>query len=259
MNQFLLNSTHYNPATKSIRYDFPFQQSFEKMKVGISDLVMFNQFFNISTEYANNTLTVKVPSSPNIDLIIPDGFYTFTDLNTWLEKELTANGIFQLSGSTKIFPIKFYVSKTSRQNQIILSPYNGSYCQINWTKRLARLYGFAYDDSKNYPKEIPVGSQSITYTQHEISDLYRVNSIYLTCNLIHNIGLAAINDLLVGIPIATTSFGSIISLGESHSKIEYLEIFDSVYKSIEIKIYDQDFNQLSLIDTNLLICLAFVK
>lgn len=259
MNQFLLNSSNYNPVTKSVRYDFPFQQTFNNMKVGISDLVMFNQFYNISSEYLNNTITIKIPSAPNLELTIPDGFYTFTDLNTFLEQQLTENGVYQTAGNTKVFPVKFSISPTSRQNQIIISPYNGSYCQINWPKRLAMLYGFFNESSKNFPVEIPTSNIAITYTQTSISDLYKVNSIYLTCNLIHNIGLASINDLLVGIPIATTNFGDIISLGESHSKIEFLDIFNSDYKYIEIKFYDQDFNQLSLIDSNLLICLCFSK
>jgi len=257
MNQLLLNSSNYDKTTHSIKLDFPFAQTFYNMEIGVSDLVMYNQFFNISTAYGNNILTVVVDDT-NTDYIftIPDGFYTFTNLNTFLQTQLKENSLYTTSAGVITYPIVFSESKTSRQNQILLNPYGSSFCYVKWNQALSKLYGFYYESTKKYPANLPSGSSSRTYTQHLISDLYKVNSIYLTCNLIYNVGFGQVNDMLIGIPTATTSFGSVINIGDSHNAIDFIPVNPQNYKYIEIKIYDQDFNKLQLIDTNFLICLG---
>ena len=259
MNQILLNSSNYSTTTNSLRYEFPFAQQFEdNFEIGISDLVMYNQFFNISAANANNSLII-VEGSTEYILTIPDSFCTFTDLNNYLASFLKEKGLIITIGSTITYPIIFTVSKTSRQNQIILNPFNGSYCQVKWPSGLSKLYGFSYTDTLYYPKTKPTGTISRTYSQHLNSDLYIVNSIYLTCNLLNNFGFGVISDMLVGLPTATTDFGDLINLGSSQNQIDFMPINPSVYKYIEIKFYDQDFNLIKLFDSNMLICLAIKK
>ena len=65
--------------------------------------------------------------------------------------------------------------------------------------------------------------------------------------------------MLVGLPTATTDFGDLINLGSSQNQIDFMPINPSVYKYIEIKFYDQDFNLIKLFDSNMLICLAIKK
>lgn len=260
MNQLLLNSSNYDKNTNSLKYLFPIPQTLNDMQVGISDLTLYNQFFNISATYNNNSITIVDPLANTYSYTIPDGFYTIADFNTFLQTQLLSSSLYTTVSGVKTYPIVFSQSTTSKQNQIMLNPINNGYCYINWSANLSRLFGFFYSSNNNrFPNVLPSGSStSITYIQNVTADLYKVNSIYLTCNLISNMGFASINNILIGVPTATTNFGSLISLGESHNTIDFLNVNKGMYNYIEIQFFDQDFNSIKLIDTNLLLCLAFI-
>ena len=177
MNQILLNSSNYSTSSNSLKYEFQFAQQFESnYQIGISDLVMYNQFYNISSEYLNNKLTI-VDNSTTLEYIltIPDSFCSFTDLNTYLQAFLKEKLLYTTTNGTINYPMTFSISKTSRQNQIILLPFNGSFLTIKWPDGLSKLYGFYYTYTTAYPQSIPTGSISRTYIQHMNSDIYKLN------------------------------------------------------------------------------------
>lgn len=260
MNQLLLNSVNYDTINHNLTYRFPIPQKFDNMEIGISDFTFYNQFYNISAYIGNNIIKIVTPGNVMHTFTIPDGYYDIDAFNQFLTKQQKEANLYETVATIKNYPVQFSKSKTTFNNQLILSPYQNSYCYIIWEKSLSNLYGFANTHvDKRFPVTLPISSSNIIYTQTINADVYRVNSIYITCNLINNQGFGSIHNLFVGMPIAQTEFGSLIEYGKIHNSIDFMKINEGMYESIQLTFYDQDNNKLQLFDTNLLLCLVLRK
>ena len=261
MNQLLLNSTNYDKTNNTLSYVFPIPQKFNSdMEIGISDFTFFNQFFNVSSSIGNNVIKIVTPDNTTYSFTMNDGFYTIDDLNTFLTTKQFENGLYVTTNNVVNYCVQFSKSKTTGNNQLILIPFQNSYCYITWNKTLSNLYGFENtQSSKRFPYTLPSSTTPIVYSQTTFADVYRVNSIYITCNLINIQGFGNVSNLMVAMPIAQTNFGDVIEFGKFHKSIEFMKINEGMYNSIDLNFYDQDGNKLQFFDTNLLLCLVLRK
>lgn len=98
---FVLNSKNLVPNIQTqnqFQYNFP-QGSMtitEGTTMSINQITLPYSWRNISSSLGNNTFTYYIPNSSNTqvayNLTIPDGFYTVSDINTFLQAQMKLNG-----------------------------------------------------------------------------------------------------------------------------------------------------------------------
>jgi hypothetical protein len=68
----------------------------ENAEINVNQVTIPYSWFNISSQIGNNQITYYIPNSSNIqtayNLTIPNGFYQISDLNTYLQLQMKANG-----------------------------------------------------------------------------------------------------------------------------------------------------------------------
>ncbi len=82
----LINTSHYDANTNSYKYKFPFAIQFTNAKVSVQNIAVYNSTYNISAGYQNNTLVLKWLGT-DYNITIPDGFYSFDDLNNFIKQQ----------------------------------------------------------------------------------------------------------------------------------------------------------------------------
>lgn len=93
----------------------------EGSTLSINQIIVPYSFVNISASYGNNNFSYWMPNSSNVyieyPLIIPDGFYTISDLNNFLHSKLKSNGHYYYnsieSTTTKNFQFAGSISGTT--------------------------------------------------------------------------------------------------------------------------------------------------
>ena len=95
----ILNSSHSmfnNGVCNIFKYNFP-QGNFtipEGSTMSLTTLTIPYSWYNITSYYGNNSFSYNIPTNlgfVSVSVIIPDGFYTISDLNTILSKSLYQN------------------------------------------------------------------------------------------------------------------------------------------------------------------------
>jgi len=120
MKTIVLNSTNFVPGSGNVfQYNFPSAVSFAKGdRIGLASLSVTNSTYNISAARANNTVTIQWPTiTPTSNYVkgqtswsinytmnsypffIPDGYYTVSQLNTYLQLQMFNQGLYMTSNA----------------------------------------------------------------------------------------------------------------------------------------------------------------
>jgi hypothetical protein len=243
----------------------------EDSEIALSSITLPYSWFNITSAYNNNTFQIIWYGSTTITytVIIPDGFYLISDINNYLENFMIQNSLYLIDSSTGnyIFYVKLFTSSTYYSNQILCfaipsSLPSGYTAPSGWAgfpiiastplftvlnNNLTVLLGFS---AGSYPSI----TQSTNYSI--LSNLLPpvgspVNSIIVRCSLIDN-AVAMPTDILDSFPINAT-FGSNINYSPNYEK--WISIRKGTYSNITITFVDQDFNNIVILDPNVIITL----
>ena len=275
----IINSSNYNASNNCFRYPLPVAQKFENKEVGLTYISIYNSFFNISSEYGNNTIQLSYPIGAgytSYTFTIPDGYYSYNDLNYFLQQQLIANKLYLISGSGTSATNVYYVSIATNAVQYkaqlnffpvpIASALTGlglttpagapaspttanNTPQLVFNTSFGSLIGFL---ASTLPAT-PTTTTSISIVSTTTPQISVVNSLVLTTNLVHNFGLSNPCSTFEGLAL-TGGFGSFIT--RSAGSVEYSDIATNEYQYIEIKFHDQNLNPLTLIDNDVLIILT---
>lgn len=261
----VLNS---NNSIDNTTYRFDFKENFtihEDAEICISNIQIPYAWYNITKAYNNNFfeyvwLSVTYPVS------IPNGFYTITDINAYLQKTMilnnhylidsTGNYVYYLillynqatygvqiiasliptslpTGYTS--PVGFVFPVTTQCPQFIVENYN------NFGIIIGFVSGF-------YPS-VNTSNASILNTLTPLGT--NVNSLIVRCSLVDNqVGVPT--DILDTFPI-TTTFGSNINYAPPFPK--WVKLSGGSFQYIIIKFVDQNFNSIHSLDNNVCISL----
>jgi hypothetical protein len=87
-----------NPFGNTIRYRFPYKQSFSQAEIALGNIYLFYSWYNISARFGNNTFSYLWPNSSGglttYNVVVPDGFYSLDDLNSYFQTVQLANGTY---------------------------------------------------------------------------------------------------------------------------------------------------------------------
>ena len=272
----VINSSNYVANSgNSFVYTLPSSVKFtNKSKVGVAGLSVYNSTFNITAARGNNSITFTFPSATPVTntWTIPDGYYSASDLNYWLQSKCYANNLYVTSNNGTNVVYFFEIVQNSVQYAIQLNSYYlptsanattlgytlpsgatwtfpaaNSTPQLQFSKAFGSLLGFA---AQTFP------STAATTNQSKISEvsptISPVDSYILTCNLI-NSKYSIPSNFFFSLPL-TASLGSLVTYNAS--SVIYNDIAPNIYTNIVIQFYDQLFNKLDLKDTEIVLTIS---
>ena len=271
----ITNTSYVADSNNTFVYTLPSSAKFtNKSKVGMVSLSVYNSTFNISASRGNNTVTFVWPSATPVTttFTIPDGYYSASDLNSFLQSQMYSNNFYTTSnnGTNVIYFYEivqnsvrysiqlnsYYVPTSANATTLGYSQPSGAtwaYPASNKTPQLT--FGTAFGSligmtAQTYPATVQSTNQSQISTITPI--ISPVNSYILTCNLI-NSKYSIPSNVFFSLPL-NGSLGQLISYVAP--SVVYSDIAPNTYNNIVIQMYDQNFNKLELKDNEIVLTLA---
>lgn len=287
----LLSSNTYNRSTGELVYRLPSGASFSGMECCINTMTMYNSFANISSEYGNNTITLRYPvfTAANVYTMqsyvctLPTGHYSYEALNSAIDDFCLKSGLFMVDSTGKIVvfqnitenPITYkielttYYLPTSAQAAALGMTNSGGLAILNTgNKQVAaqvqvtlpnqqRLTGFGVGI---YPPTVlesvsPTWSNAAAYSGFSTStgEVNRINAVIVSSNSVQN-PFSNPNSLLALVPV-TSRYGGAFIFNPSNSM--WSACPNTTLQEIKIQFYDQDMNRLYLVDSELSLTMSF--
>ena len=260
-----------NSIKNTYRYDF-INGTFE---IGDGSEIMITNFqipyswFNITSKNNNNTFKFYWPTATNtyntFTIIIPNGFYTTTTLNLFIQQFCVTNGMYLIEAATDKYHyfINMLYNETYYANQVVLKTVptslpTGYSAPSNWAgypavsrtpyveilnNNFSKFLGFT---TGNYGINSAV-AYSINSNTTPVGST--VNSLIVRCSLVSN-NISSQTDIIDSFPISGT-FGS--NLNYTNNIEKWSKLNSGRYSSFTITIVDQNFNDVDILDSNLLI------
>jgi len=267
----VINSDNTNFQYRFVNGSFEIEEGSE---ICVSQIIMPYSFFNLNKALYNNTnflFSTSINSvTTNYNLIIPDGFYSTTDLNNFLEQYAITNGLYYIDNATGnyIYFIYLYTNPTYYANQFIVSPIipsstsgytfpanyvnttgvTGFTPQITFpsTGGLNSILGFT---AGSYPTTTSNTAQ-LNFLSNTVPNATPINSIVVRCNLVNN-ACASPSDILDTFSLTGVSFGSNITYAPTYEK--WINCAYGTFSNFFVYFQDQNLNRIISNDPNVMI------
>jgi hypothetical protein len=116
-----INSTHY-VGNNLYRLKLPKAVEFKKGdKLSLYSFSMYNSFYNISaSQYGNSIITFTWFNGTIYNWTIPNGYYSLSDLNLWLQQQFILNKLYCVNSnnSQNIYLVTFQTNSVLYKAQI---------------------------------------------------------------------------------------------------------------------------------------------
>lgn len=268
----IINGSNLVSSTNNNTYSFRFPAgavNFNRgSKVALGKINIFFSWFNITAANNNNTLSYvwyNNVGSATFNITIPDGYYSVSSLNSYLQQIFITNGHYLVDGSGNfVYYIELVENATYYSIQLISSPIPTA-LPGGWTNpagltfpavattpqliipssNISNYLGF---NAGTYPPVI----QATTYTKLSdfVPQVNTITSVILTCNLLNN-RYTNPTTILYSFTPSSVNFGDLIE--SSPNEYNFIEIQQGRYDEITIRILDQSFRDINIRDTNILI------
>jgi hypothetical protein len=271
----VLNSSNVSSTSTNSSFKYNFIQGGFKAKdceMCISSVSIPYSWYNVSSYYNNKLFSLEFPSASGFlstPCILPDGYYTVTDINAWIEQKCLENGLYLIDSTGKnIFFMHMAYNATYYSVQLLCyvvptalgtytRPATGLYSttgtglplfsgcprlNIPSTGSIGTIIGFT---AASYPAGIQSANQSFLSNKTPIGTT--VNSLILQCSLVSN-RVTIPSDILDSMPITNAAFGANIVYDPSFEK--FVSIADGTYNNFTIAFKDQNFNDVYARDPN---------
>ncbi len=269
----VLNSTNLDsayPSNNVYTYRFPSPANFKNSQIAVQAVNIFFSWYNITSLQGNNTfqyIWTDGSGSTTTTVTLPDGYYSISDINSYLESvmiglgqylvDASGNYVYYLQATTNAayYAVEFdmYAFPTAlpagwSNPNTLLFPATASTTQViiqanNFSDVVGILPG-------TYPAVIQATTYSTLSTFTPQVDY--IESVILTCNLLNN-KLSIPNNIISTFTSGATSFGGLIAY--SPNEIYFINISDGQYANISVEFRDQFFNALPIRDNNITITL----
>ena len=276
MFNLTINSTNVANSLNNM-YQYQFKNgAFEvppNAEMMITSFQIPYSWYNITTRYNNNSFKIywcngAVGNYTAFTLTLDDGFYTVNALNARIQQFCIEKGMYLTDGSgNNVYFVSITPNSTAYANQIItkLVPLDVTgYTQpTNFagyplvTKRPPYIEIL----SNNFGKYLgfTAGNYGITQTadynvlSNIIPSATTVNSLLVKCSLVHN-GCSNQSDILDAFAIGGSSGGTFGgNLNYTNNIEKWVRISEGRYNNFIVTIVDQNNNEISILDNNLLI------
>jgi hypothetical protein len=273
--QISLNETNLVASENNnvFSYNFPGTVKFTRdTKVALSKTNIFFSWFNITEAFENNRfdfIWTDGSGSTTFNVTVPDGYYSVSTLNSYLQSVLIANGLYLVNASNEnVYYLEITVNPTFYAVQLNLFPFPTA-LPAGWSNPTGLTFpgvastpqfiilNNAFSDYVGIsPGTYPTAIQSTV--QSFISDFTPqvdpIQSIVIATNLVNN---KYSNPPNVFYPFSNEGpeFGGLIS--SEPNELIYLDVQEGYYSNIQIRFLDQSFNDIKLNDPNIVVQLIF--
>ena len=264
-----INTTHY-VGNNMYRLKLPKAVQFKKGdKLSLYSFSMYNSFYNISaSQYGNTQITFQWFDGTIYNWTIPDGYYSLSDLNLWLQQQFIINKLYCVNSnnSQNIYFVQFQTNSVlyKAQIDIYFMPSSANATLYGYQKPSGATWNFP---ASNLMNKITINSNLKSYfgfstqtTFGEITPAQNMNylsditptispvfSIYIGCNLIVS-EFNQIANLFSQFPISA-AYGNLIKIESTIDS--QISISAGVYSEIIITLWDQENNPLQFQDNDL--------
>ena len=285
------NITNPNNGNNKLRYNFPVDALFKSGdQIATSHINIFYSWFNISAAHGNNFFQYKWWDMNGdltviVDVLIKDGYYSQNTLYEYIQSIMVSHGHYlvvvdggdyvyfiDLVSNETYYSFEFRLSSVGEQIRgSTASPWEPTeqYWKLPTTWKLPALLQtpeIIIPSNNNFGLLLGFTPQTIvplnftaaynkTYSilNNFAPEMEPSSSFIITCNLVDN-NLSFDSKVLTSFTIPNgTRFGDMINL--DHQLI-FSNIKPGQYTTIELSILDQDYNNLRIIDPNILIVLT---
>lgn len=262
----MLNLTTQNWIAGTNKYRINFTQPLDlrnkNAKIMMYQYSVYNSTYNISKELKNNTYSVTWINGQVYTFTIPDGYYSFDDLNTNLQFNLARNKLYlqnNTNSSQVLYYIKFSANTILYKSQIDINfipstlptgfsipsgagwtlPLSSRYPQITLSDGLMSLFGFTKTATMPSSQIVPTPNVNVSFLSDIAPRLSPTFSYYLTCNFVDTM-VSNVPNIFFQIPI-NAGYGKLISqtVGNSGTGLSCMK---SIYNFLEITFLDNNFN-----------------
>lgn len=271
------NQTNVVPNTNNSVYTFTFPSggvSFPKgFRVALQSLSMYKSTPNITAANGNNSFSY-IWQGATVVVTLPDGYYTIADINSYLQSVMVTNSHYLIdAGGDFVYYLE--IAENSVLYAVQLNAYPiptaaqaaaaGLTAPVGWggypaaaetpqfvipNTNITLVFGLS---AATYPAVVQATTYSITSTfTPQVSPLA---SIFLLCNLVEN-NYNNPSTLVYNFP-PTGTYGSIISVNPTFPV--YTPIRQGSYTQIQVRFVDQNYEPLTILDSNLTIVLSIVE
>jgi hypothetical protein len=273
--QITLNKTNLvenNQNNNVFRYRFPGTASFKDTKIALSQCSTFYSWRNITARFENNTfqyIWTDGSGSSTHTVLFPDGFYSVSNLNTFLQSVMISNGHYLVNDNgDNVYYLELIENPTFYSVQLNVFPFPTALPAL-WTNpnsltfpaspstpqfvipnnNFAVLIGYIPD---TYPSTIQTTTQS--FLSNTTPQLNTISNIILSCNLVNN-RYANPTSILFSFNAAGVQYGGLID--SSPNEVIFYDVQEGSYQFVEITFLDQTLNAVQLLDPDVIITLVF--
>ena len=278
----VLNSTNVTSSSTNTTFKYNFINGgfqLKNMEMCVSSITLPYSFYNVSSYYNNRTFSLIFPkgaTTQTISVTLPEGFYTVTDINSYIQQICLDNGAYLIdSTGNYVYYQQLVYNSTYYSVQLLLYPVpttlptGYSYASAgtlytssanlpttSYTPQLvlssagsiSTIIGFV--SGATYPSTQSTANQSILSTLTPVGST--VNSIIMQCSLVNN-PVTSPSDILDSLPIHNSTFGSNITYEPSFEK--FISLSDGTFNNFTFSFRDQNLNEIYARDPNVSITL----
>ena len=275
-----LNSTNLSNTNTNTSFKYNFINggfSCKDYEMCVSSITLPYSFYNVSSNYANKTLSLIFPTGSTTvqyDITLPDGFYTVADINSYIQQICVDNGAYlldssgnyvyfvQLAYNTTYYTVQLLTFLVPNSIGSYTRPSNGLYSLsgtglpttastpkfvFSSTGSIRNIIGF---EAGTFPPTTQTASWNTSSTLTPVGST--VNSIIMQCSLISN-RCTTPSDIIDSMPINDTSFGSNIIYQPSFER--FVTVSDGTFNNFTFSFRDQNLNEIYARDPNVSITL----
>lgn len=258
-----------NAFNNTYRYAFP-QGSvqFKNSKVAVANINMYYSWFNITSTYGNNAFSFIFPDAggtTTYDVTITDGYYSVSSLNSYLQQFCITNGLYLVnSAGDYVYYLELIENATYYSIQLNAypvptalpagwtNPGGLSFPLVSTTPQLVvpstnfqNLIGFS---AGTYPS--PASATTYSKLSDFTPQISPIQSVILACTLLNN-RYSNPSTILYSFTSSGSEFGTLIE--SSPNQYSFVDIQDGNYSYFEISFLDQDYQPITINDTNLVV------
>jgi len=268
--------------TNLYTYNFPSGSvNFKNAKIAVQSIIIPYSWLNVNGTFYNNAsfnilMPVKIAGSTvisTVSITIPNGFYTLQNINQYMQAQLVSNGYYLINGSSQnIFYIEFVVNtqlNNVQMNSYVVPttlPSGYSYgATATWgvagvgslpstanlvpqlqtlSNNFGSLIGFA--PSSTFPASNS-SSTTVSTASTIVPQITPVQSVYCGVSLVRN-KYSNPTNIIANIPLTSAYATNIIYAPQ---EFVWLPILNGNFPGFQVIFYDQLFNPLPIVDTNL--------
>jgi len=242
----------------------------EDAEIAISNITIPYSWYNVSSYYSNQTFqfTWTVAGvKTTYTVTLPAGFYSVTDINSYLQQYMITNGMYLINASaqnvyylTMSYNVNYYAVQIL-EFAVPTSLPTGYSQPSNWlgyptvatapqfivpaTNSIGPIIGYT---AGTYGSG---GSSNQSFLSNTTPNGTNVNSVIVRCSLADN-GIASPSDILDSFPI-TSTYGSNINYVPNYEK--WIKMKKGTYSSFSVSFTDQNLTPINALDPNVLITL----